>query len=129
MTYDKDYLRLLAKQFPTADAVATEIVNLSAIISLPKGTEHFLADIHGEFEAFDHVMRNASGVVKRKIDETFGDTLTEPEKKELATLVYYPQEKIAAPEDGVPATEPAQPETRRRRLPRPPVSVTGIKRS
>ena len=95
MSYDIDYLRLLAKQFPTADAVATEIVNLSAIISLPKGTEHFVADIHGEYEAFDHVMRNASGVVKRKIDETFGDTLPEALKKELATLVYYPAEKIA----------------------------------
>jgi fructose-1,6-bisphosphatase-3 len=77
------------------DAVSSEIVNFSAIINLPKGTEHFLADIHGEYEAFEHVMRNASGVVKRKIDDTFGDTLTAAQKKELATLVYYPQEKIA----------------------------------
>ena len=92
--YDLDCLRLLAKQFPTADAIATEIISLSSVISLPKGTEHFLADIHGESEAFDHVMRNASGVVKRKIDDTFGETLTEAQKKELATLVYYPKEKI-----------------------------------
>jgi fructose-1,6-bisphosphatase-3 len=77
------------------DAVSSEIVNFSAIINLPKGTEHFLADIHGEYEAFEHVMRNASGVVKRKIDDTFGDTLTTAQKKELATLVYYPREKIA----------------------------------
>ncbi|MFA4884777.1 MAG: fructose-1,6-bisphosphatase [Desulfotomaculaceae bacterium] len=94
LSYDLKYLTLLSKQYPTVDDVSTEIVNLSAIINLPKGTEHFLADIHGEHEAFDHVMRNASGVVKRKIDDTFGDTLTAAQKKELATLVYYPQEKI-----------------------------------
>ncbi|SPF33642.1 fructose-bisphosphatase of class 3 [Candidatus Desulfosporosinus infrequens] len=93
--YNLNYLKLLSKQYPTVDAVSSEIVNFSAIINLPKGTEHFLADIHGEHEAFDHVMRNASGVVKRKIDDTFGDTLTDAQKKELATLVYYPQEKIA----------------------------------
>jgi len=93
--YNLNYLRLLSKQYPTVDAVSSEIVNFSAIINLPKGTEHFLADIHGEYEAFEHVMRNASGVVKRKIDDTFGDTLTAAQKKELATLVYYPQEKIA----------------------------------
>ena len=93
--YDLNYLKLLSKQYPTVDAVSSEIVNFSAIINLPKGTEHFLADIHGEHEAFDHVMRNASGVVKRKIDDTFGDTLTAAQKKELATLVYYPREKIA----------------------------------
>ncbi len=94
MSYDLNYLKLLSKQYPTLDSVSMEIVNLSAIINLPKGTEHFLADIHGEHEAFDHVIRNASGVVKRKIDDTFGDTLTVAQKKELATLVYYPQEKI-----------------------------------
>jgi len=69
MPYDLEYLKLLSKQYPSVDAVSTEIVNLSAIILLPKGTEHFLADLHGEHEAFDHVMRNASGVVKRKIDD------------------------------------------------------------
>ncbi len=64
--YDLKYLQLLSKQYPTIDDVTTEVINLSAIINLPKGTEHFLTDIHGEHEAFDHVMRNASGVVKRK---------------------------------------------------------------
>jgi len=93
--YNLNYLKLLSNQYPTVDAVSSEIVNFSAIINLPKGTEHFLADIHGEHEAFEHVMRNASGVVKRKIDDAFGDTLTDAQKKELATLVYYPQEKIA----------------------------------
>lgn len=88
------YLRLLSRQFPNIATVSTEIVNLSAIINLPKGTEHFLADIHGEHEAFDHVMRNASGVVKRKIDDVFSDTMDEVEKKALATLVYYPKDLL-----------------------------------
>lgn len=92
--YDLKYLQLLSKQYPTIDEVTTEVINLSAIINLPKGTEHFLTDIHGEHEAFDHVMRNASGVVKRKIGDTFGDLLTAEEKKSLATLVYYPKEKL-----------------------------------
>lgn len=109
--YDLNYLKLLSKQYPTVDAVSSEIVNFSAIINLPKGTEHFLADIHGEHEAFDHVMRNASGVVKRKIDDTFGDTLTDAQKKELATLVYYPQEKIALQKSAIalfPEDEPGE---------------------
>ncbi|WP_430886356.1 fructose-1,6-bisphosphatase [Fusibacter sp. JL216-2] len=92
--YDLKYLQLLSKQYPTIDEVTTEVINLSAIINLPKGTEHFLTDIHGEHEAFDRVMRNASGVVKRKIGDTFGDLLTAEEKKSLATLVYYPKEKL-----------------------------------
>ncbi len=106
MPYDLNYLTLLSKQYPTVDAVSTEIVNLSAIINLPKGTEHFMADIHGEHEAFEHVIRNASGVVKRKIDDTFGEALTEGQKKELATLVYYPQEKIDL-QKGLCLPEPA----------------------
>jgi len=109
--HDLNYLKLLSKQYPTVDAVSSEIVNFSAIINLPKGTEHFLADIHGEHEAFDHVMRNASGVVKRKIDDTFGDTLTSAQKKELATLVYYPQEKIALQKSTIvhfPEDEPGE---------------------
>lgn len=92
--YDLKYLKLLAKQYPTIDSVCTEIINLSAIINLPKGTEHFITDIHGEHEAFDHVLRNASGVVKRKINDTFDDTLSEEEKQTLATLIYYPKEKL-----------------------------------
>jgi len=109
--YDLNYLKLLSKQYPTVDAVSSEIVNFSAIINLPKGTEHFMADIHGEHEAFEHVMRNASGVVKRKIDDTFGDTLTDAQKKELATLVYYPQEKIALQKSTItqlPEDEPGE---------------------
>jgi len=95
MSSDLNYLKLLARQYPNVESASAEIANLSAIINLPKGTEHFLADIHGEHETFDHVIRNASGVVKRKIDDAFGDGLTREEKKELATLVYYPQEKLA----------------------------------
>lgn len=95
MSNDLQYLKLLARQYPNVEVASAEIVNLSAIINLPKGTEHFLADIHGENEAFDHVIRNASGVVKRKIDDAFGDGLTLEEKNELATLVYYPREKLA----------------------------------
>ncbi|MCH4890963.1 fructose-1,6-bisphosphatase [Acidaminobacter sp. JC074] len=89
-----NYLKLLSKQYPNIDAVCTEIINLRAILSLPKGTEHFLTDLHGEYEAFTHVLRNASGVIKRKIDEAFGNTMTETEKKTFATLVYYPEQKI-----------------------------------
>lgn len=89
-----NYLKLLSKQYPNIDSVCTEIINLRAILSLPKGTEHFLTDLHGEYEAFTHVLRNASGVIKRKIDEAFGNTMTETEKKSFATLVYYPEQKI-----------------------------------
>lgn len=90
------FLKLLAKQYPTVEAVSTEIINLSAIINLPKGTEHFLTDVHGEHEAFDHAMRTASGVVKRKIEDTFRDRLSREDKNILATLVYYPKEKLQA---------------------------------
>ena len=89
------YLRLLSNKFPTIAAASTEIINLSAILNLPKGTEHFLSDIHGEHEAFRHVLKNASGAVKRKVNEIFGNTLREVEKKELCTLIYYPKEKLA----------------------------------
>ncbi len=89
-----NHLKLLSKQFPNIDAVSTEIINLSAILNLPKGTEHFITDIHGEYEAFSHVIRNASGTVKRKINETFQDDLTIEEKEQLASLVYYPKEKL-----------------------------------
>ena len=90
--YDKEYLKLLAKQFPSATAAATEIINLKAILSLPKGTEHFLADIHGEDEAFRHVLQNASGSIRRKVDEIFGTSVRQEEKRELCTLIYYPNE-------------------------------------
>ncbi|HAE42694.1 MAG TPA: class 3 fructose-bisphosphatase [Clostridiales bacterium] len=88
------YYKLLAKQFPNIDEVSKEIINLSAILNLPKGTEHFLTDIHGEYEAFTHVVRNASGTVKRKINETFGDQMTPSDKERLASLIYYPREKL-----------------------------------
>lgn len=88
------YLDLLARQFPTIADAATEIVNLEAILNLPKGTEHFLTDLHGEAEAFRHVLKNASGVIRQKIDELFGHTLREAEKRDLCTLIYYPEEKL-----------------------------------
>jgi fructose-1,6-bisphosphatase-3 len=91
---DARYLQLLSYSFPTIAAASTEIINLEAILNLPKGTEHFLTDIHGEYEAFQHVLKNASGAVKRKVNEIFGNTLRETEKKELCTLIYYPEEKL-----------------------------------
>ena len=91
---DIRYLELLSHSFPTIAAASTEIINLEAILNLPKGTEHFLADLHGEYEAFRHVLRNASGAIKRKVNEIFGNTLREAEKKELCTLIYYPEQKL-----------------------------------
>ena len=93
---DKDmhYLQLLAQSFPTIAEASTEIINLQAILNLPKGTEHFLADIHGEHEAFLHVLKNASGNIKRKVNELYGNTLRETELRELCTLIYYPEQKL-----------------------------------
>lgn len=91
---DKHYLQLLSQSFPTIADAAKEIINLEAIMNLPKGTEHFLADLHGESEAFQHVLKNASGNIKRKVNELFGNTIRESEKKELCTLIYYPEEKL-----------------------------------
>ena len=91
---DLRYLQLLSKSFPTIADASTEIINLEAILNLPKGTEHFLTDLHGEYEAFQHVLKNASGAVKRKVSEIFDNTLREAEKKELCTLIYYPKEKL-----------------------------------
>lgn len=88
------YLKSLAHQYPTIAAASTEIINLQAILNLPKGTEHFLTDIHGEYEQFNHVLKNGSGSIKRKIDEEFGNTLSNRDKKSLATLIYYPKEKL-----------------------------------
>jgi fructose-1,6-bisphosphatase III len=82
---DIRYLELLSHDFPNLAAASTEIINLEAILNLPKGTEHFLADLHGEYEAFQHVLRNASGAIKRKVNEIFGNNLREMEKKELCT--------------------------------------------
>ncbi len=93
---DKDlqYLKLLAKKYPSIASASREIINLTAILNLPKGTEHFLSDVHGEHEAFLHVLKNASGVIRRKIDDVFQDTLTDDEKKNLATIIFYPQQKV-----------------------------------
>lgn len=91
---DLRYLRLLAKSFPSIASASTEIINLEAILNLPKGTEHFLSDIHGEYEAFQHVLKNASGSIKRKVNDVFGTSLREAEKRDLCTLIYYPKEKL-----------------------------------
>ncbi len=91
---DLRYLELLSQSFPTIADASTEIINLQAILHLPKGTEHFLADIHGENEAFQHVLKNASGNIKRKVNELFGNTLRENEKRDLCTLIYYPEQKL-----------------------------------
>lgn len=91
---DMRYLELLSQSFPTVAAASTEIINLQAILNLPKGTEHFLADLHGENKAFQHVLKNASGNIKRKVNELFGNELRDQEKKELCTLIYYPEQKL-----------------------------------
>lgn len=91
---DMHYLQLLSQSFPTIADASTEIINLQAILNLPKGTEHFLADIHGEHPAFQHVLKNASGNIKRKVNELFGTTLRDYEKRELCTLIYYPEQKL-----------------------------------
>lgn len=96
---DIRYLSLLALSFPTIASASTEIINLEAIMNLPKGTEHFLTDLHGEYEAFLHVLKNASGTVKRKVNEIFGNTLRDADKKDLCTLIYYPKEKLRLVKD------------------------------
>lgn len=92
--YSDRYLRLLSQKFRTVQEVSTELINLEAILALPKGTEHFMSDIHGEDEAFAHILNNCSGVVRDKIDAVYGDTLTAGERAELATLIYYPEHKL-----------------------------------
>ena len=92
---DIRYLKCLAKRYPTIAETATEIINLQSILSLPKGTEHFITDIHGEYDQFQHIIKNASGAIKRKIEDAFGSTISEKEKRTLATLIYYPKEKLA----------------------------------
>lgn len=91
---DLHYLELLSESFPTIADASAEIINLSAVLSLPKGTELFASDIHGEFEAFSHLLKNGSGSVRLKIEDAFGEILTPKEKSELATLIYYPREKM-----------------------------------
>ena len=104
------YLERLSDLYPTIAAASTEIINLQAILNLPKGTEHFITDVHGEYEAFAHVLKNGSGSVRRKIDEVFGNTLSTREKRSLATLIYYPREKmriVRKTEDNMRANIPA----------------------
>ena len=88
------YLKMLARQYPTVQEASTEIINLRAIQNLPKGTEHFLSDVHGEYEAFQHIINSASGVVREKIDELLGSSVPRSDRDQLATLIYYPQEKL-----------------------------------
>ncbi len=100
----KRYLQLLSRSFPTLELASAEVINLSAIMNLPKGTEFFASDIHGEAEAFSHILRNGSGSIRLKVDEVFGDTLSDEEKRSLCTLIYYPREKAkimlaAAPDE------------------------------
>jgi fructose-1,6-bisphosphatase-3 len=89
------YLERLSELYPTIAAASMEVINLEAILNLPKGTEHFLTDVHGEYEAFAHVLKNGSGAVRRKVNEVFGTTLSDQDKRTLATLIYYPREKMA----------------------------------
>ena len=93
-TEELRYLQRLAELYPTIGKASTEIINLQSILNLPKGTEHFLSDIHGEYQAFSHVLRNGSGAVRKKVDDVFGHTLSNQDKRSLATLIYYPKEKI-----------------------------------
>lgn len=94
MQPDERYLRLLSEKFPNSNAVVSEMINLRAIMSLPKGTEHFVSDLHGASNAFIHMIKNASGVVRRKVDDIYGETLPEAEKRALCALIYYPDERI-----------------------------------
>ena len=91
---DKKYLRLLAEKYPSIESAASEIINLSAIRSLPKSTEFFFSDLHGEYEAFTHILNNASGVIKEKVDRVLGEEASPEERAEFATLIYYPAQKL-----------------------------------
>ncbi len=95
MLREQKYLELLSDNYPTIQTASTEIINLTAILNLPKATEHFISDLHGEYEVFTHILKNASGSIKRKINSCFNDTITQEEKDLLATIIYYPQEKLA----------------------------------
>lgn len=107
---DERYLRLLSEKFPNAQAVVTELINLRAILSLPKGTEHFVSDLHGESMAFIHMIKNASGVVRKKVDEVFGYAMDEDEKRALCALIYYPDERIELVKRSFESPTPSVPE-------------------
>ena len=91
---ERRLLELLSQSFPNINTASTEIINLEAILNLPKGTEHFVADLHGEYDAFNYIMRNASGNIKRKIHDLFGNTMRESEIRQLCALIYYPEKKL-----------------------------------
>ena len=95
LTHDINYLRLLAEKFPTIESVTNEIVNLRAIMHLPKGTEYYFSDLHGEHEAFIHLLRSGSGVIREKIDSLFRSSMMEEDRSALAALVYYPSTQLA----------------------------------
>ena len=91
---NRKILELLAREFPNRRAAFAEIINLQAILNLPKGTEHFLSDLHGEYEAFNHILNNCSGVIREKVSFLFGDTMTPAEQAEFCTLIYYPHDEL-----------------------------------
>ena len=99
------YLKELAVRYPNIAAASTEIINLQAILNLPKGTEHYVSDLHGEYEKFSHIVRNGSGAVRSKIEDQFGNTLTTKEKKNLATVIYYPEQKMDLMEEQMTRNE------------------------
>ena len=89
------YLRLLAEKYPTMRSLSREIINLTAILNLPKGTEHFMSDIHGEYEAFCHILNNCAGVIREKADMLYSEKLSDREIEEICTIIYYPREKLS----------------------------------
>ena len=99
MTEDLRYLKELSYRFPSVAKASTEIINLSSILNLPKGTEHFISDVHGEYEQFSHILKNASGNVRNKIEEEYHYEISSEDKTELATLIYYPEEKMKLVEE------------------------------
>ena len=101
----RKYLELLAREFPTQEDTVTEIINLQAIINLPKGTEHFMSDLHGEYEAFYHILNNSSGVIREKVDMLFTESMNDRDRKNLCTLIYYPKEKLDMMEKETPILE------------------------
>ena len=102
---DRRVLELLSQTFPTISSASTEIINLEAILNLPKGTEHFIADLHGEHEAFDHIVRNASGNIRRKVNEIYTTSMRDEEIRQLCTLIYYPERKLEELKESEPEME------------------------
>ena len=96
MKSDKSkYYKLLSEKYPSVRSLTREIINLTAILNLPKGTEHFMSDIHGEYEAFCHILNNCSGVIREKVEKLYSETLSREQIKEICTLIYYPSEKLS----------------------------------